>query len=460
MFINIITVIFSVLSFAFPACSQSFDLDSIRADSLPAAEVPAVNGGAAVIAPAEPKEWTIMVYASVKDSLGGDQIQNLMALKRTGTTDRVNIVAESGFTFAVPGEEISTPTLRMLLTKSTSYSSLDSDTLSIEQSVDMGDWRRVAAFIAWAKTSYPAKRYVFVPFGHGNGFFDYKKNPKAEKSTLSDKQTHNYVTVPEFGRVLKETGRVDVLLYLSCLMQTAEAAYEVKDYVDVIVGSEELMSSIGYDMGLLAETLDSRPGVSSAELGSIMAKSYVDRVRAHPDKISGGQASVIFAPKLGEFSTRLDGWVKAALELKDEAAAVKARKEAARFDIFGITTVSTNTAQISLGSISGDLYDFVGIYTRNLPQDTPAQLLARRKGLELMEFISNEMLAGFYYTGTTRLGLDFARTHGISIHLPPARPLFASYQELEANTENSYSDFAFAKDGSWKQFMDWLYSIK
>jgi len=457
---KIIFTFLSVVSFSLPSFSQSFGLDSLRSPGLPAAEIPAVSGAAAVT-PAAPKEWTIMVYASVKDELGGGQIQNLMALKRTGTTDRINIVAESGFTFNAPApQEISTPTLRMLLTKGTAPASLDTDTLSVEQNVDMGDWRRVAAFIAWAKTNYPAKRYVFIPFGHGNGFFDSAKQPKNEKSTLLDKQTHNYVTVPEFGKVLRETGKVDVLLYLSCLMQTAEAAYEIKDYADVIVGSEELMSSIGYDMALLAETLDSNPGISSSELGNLMAKSYVDRVKAHPEAISGGHASVILAPRLSELSARLDGWVKAALEVKDVAAAVKARNEAVRFDIFAQTTVKPNDpAQIARESLSADLYDFIRVYTQALPQDTPARLLARQKGQELMDFISNGLFSGFYYTGTTRLGYDFARTNGLSIHLAPAQVSF-SYQSYQNYVASPDAELAFGRDGNWKTFLQWLYQVK
>lgn len=458
---NTVFALFTAVCFSLPSFAQSFDLDSLRRVNLPAAEVPASGEAAAVLTPAEPKEWTIMVYASVKDELGAEQIKNLMALKRTGTTDRMNIVAESGFTFNAPTpQEISTPTLRMLLTKSTSYASLDTDVLSTEQNVDQGDWRRVAAFIAWAKTNYPAKRYVFVPFGHGNGFLDVMKKPKDEKSTLLDKQTHNYVTVPEFGRVLRETGKVDVLLYLSCLMQTAEAAYEVKDYADVIVGSEELMSSIGYDLALLAETLDANPGISSSGLGNLMAKSYVDRVKAHPEAISGGHASVILAPRLSELSARLDGWVKAVMEVKDAPAALKARNEVARFDIFAQTTLIPNDpAQISGESLSGDLYDFVRIYTQNVPRDTPAQLLAAQRGQELMDFISNGLFSGFYYTGTTSLGYDFARTRGIAIHLAPARVSF-SYQVYQNNVATPDADLAFARDGNWKTFLEWLYSVK
>ncbi len=397
-----------------------------------------------------------MLYASAKDALGRNQVSNLMALKKTGTTDRVNIVAESGLTLNFQGA-ISTPTLRMVLSRGTDNATLDSDIVSMENNVDMGDWRKAAAFIKWAKTNYPAKRYVFIPFGHGNGFLDHPRPPS--KSTLLDKQTGNYVTIPEFGRIFKETGRVDVLLYLSCLMQTAEAAYEIKDYTDVIVGSEDLMSSIGYDMDLLASTLDSDPGIGNTELAVLMSRSYINNVKAHPKEISGAGSSVILTSRLGEFSSRLDAWVDAVMAIKDKDAAVKARDGAVRFDINGRRPGPAGFAAVSGASPSADLYDFIGIYTESLQQDTPERLLARQRGEELMAFLSAGLFADFDHTGVTTLGYDFSRTHGLAIHVPPVVRDY-SYQDYQAWSIVKDADLAFARDGKWKTFLDWLYSVK
>lgn len=445
--------VFSVISFSLPSFSQQFSLDSIRFDGLPAVEaaIPVAAPSAAV----QPKEWTLIVYASVKDKLGTSQIRHLLDLKKVGTTDRLNIVVESGHTFADAEGNLSTPTLRMLLSKSSSPATLDADTISVEHNVDMGDWRRAASFIKWAKANYPARRYALILFGHGNGFLDdLKKN----KGTISDKQTGNYMTIPEFGLLMKEGGKVDALLMLSCLMQTAEVAWEVKDYTDVIVGSEDSLWSFGFDQALLARTLDSDPGISSEKLGDMMAASYVSRVDLF--KYPGGHASVIRTARLGEFSAVLDTWVDAALAAGEVAAARKARASVLRFDIAGLTFGGVPPAEAERLSISGDLYDFVRIYTENLPRETPAQLLARRRGLELMDFISNDLLAGFYQTGKTATGADMAASHGLAIHIPPMKVPFGSFQALETHLETKYEDLAFARAGKWKLFMDWLYSMK
>lgn len=473
MFKSFVIAAFSFFAFTIPSFSQSFGLDSVRTVDLPAAAVPA----AAVSGPAQPKDWTIIFYATTKDALRYSFVQSLLELKSVGATSKVNIAIEGTFPVESAEGVISTPTVRMGMGGAWDYATLESvaknaitkdkmisesvltafsgDIVSRELKADSGDWKRVAAFARWAKTAYPARRYAFVIFGHGNGIFDAKKT--SQKGTLMDVETKDYVTLPEMRAMMANIGRVDAFIMTSCIMQMGEVAWQIKDYTDVVVGSSELMWSSGYDMAGLVAELQSDPSISARQLGADVAKGYVDRVKAN--QLPGGHASVILTSRLPEFGGKLDAWVDAELALNDKTAINKGIAAVSRFDIFGVT-LATSAAVASGVSISGDLYDFVSIVTENTPQDTPAQQLARQRGRELMNFISNGLIYKYYYTGVSNTGYDFGRSHGVSLHVPPVKLIGGTWDEFSKYLETDYWSLPFANETKWGAFLNWMYGRK
>ncbi|MCK5582559.1 MAG: hypothetical protein KAI33_02155, partial [Elusimicrobiales bacterium] len=336
------------------------------------------------------------------------------------------------------------------------FKPFEDDIVERKKNEDMGDWKNIANFTKWAKTNYPAKRYAFIIYGHGNGFFDKKKQEQPDKGISLDMQTGNYVTLPEFTSLMKETGKVDLLIMQSCLMQMAEVVYQVKNYVDVAVGSSELMWSVGYDFEMMLKTLNSNPNISSEVLGRLLADSYIERTKAY--KLSG-HASVISTAKFPDFVNKLNDWVDAIIAANNKKSVKKGIKKVIRFDLFGMTS-SILSPLAGKVSMSGDLYDFVDIVTKNLPQDLPKHRRARQKGLELMDYISNELVYSYNYTGKSNTGYDFSRAHGISIHLPPVQMILGSMEAFEKHFETLYWDLPFARESKWSDFLNWIYKRK
>ena len=431
------------------------------------------------------KEWTVMYYSTTKDKLRYSLVWQLLEMKKIGSTDRVNVVVEAAVPVKSADGGISTPTVRMALGKAAPAAEIDkyiklvlsssqgpidaallkpfaADIVKSENSVDTGDWRRVAAFGRWAKAEYPAKRYAFVIYGHGNGFFDAKKSVGKSatpgKGTLLDTDTGNYVTTPELSQLMAGIGKVDILVMQSCIMQMAEVAYQIKDYADVIVGSSELMWSVGYDMGGMVKTLNANPGIFSRDLGASLADGYVQRVRDY--KLPGGHASVLLTAKFPAFAEKLNAWVDAVTALNDKDIFLPGMHDAARFDIFAITVVSTQTLAASRLSLSGDLYDFISIVNESLPQDKPESLPARQRGTELMDFIAHELVYIYAYAGKSNTGFNFSRAHGLSIHIPPEILIGGNIEGFNALCETNYWDLYFAKETKWGAFLSWIYGRK
>ena len=473
------------------APSSGSALEQIGYDGGSAMAVPKPGKAAARTAPvnrakpaAKIKEWTVMYYSTTKDKLRYSLVWQLLEMKKTGSTDRVNIVVEAAFPVKSADGGISTPTVRMVMGKGAPAAAMDkyiqllmsvkggpidaallkpfaADIVKSENNVDTGDWRRVADFGRWAKAEYPAKRYAFVIYGHGSGFFDDKKPARKAtpaKGTLRDTDTGNYVTTPELSQIMAAIGKVDILAMQSCIMQMAEVAYQIKDYVDVVVGSSELMWSVGYDLGGMLETLNSNPGISSPDLGASLAAGYVQGVKDY--KLTGGHASALITAKLPAFTEKLNAWVDAVTALNDKKIFLPGIRETARFDIFGVTIVSTQTLVASRVSVSGDLYDFVRIVNEGLPQDKPESLPARLRGTELMSFIANELIYKYAYTGKSNTGVDFSRAHGLSIHIPPVILIGGNIDAFNALCETNYWDLPFAKETKWGPFLGWIYGRK
>ena len=478
---NVISALAFVFLFSFPAKAggqPGFGLDSINAADISGIVPTPVSGAApaAAVKPrsAQPKEWTVMFYSTTKDKLHSALMWQLLEMKKIGSTAKVNVVVQAAFPVKGFDGKISTPTVRMALGAAANSDELDkkieaffngggaidesllstfsADIVTRTNNTDTGNWRNVSDFTKWAKANYPARRYSFVIYGHGNGIFDQKKT---NKGTLIDTDTQNYVTLPEMRLMMAETGKVDIFVMTSCIMQMAEVAWQIKDYTDVVVGSSELMSAVGYDLNGMIATLNSNPGVSSAQLGTQLTDGYIERIKAF--KIPGGHASVILTSKLPAFADKLNAWVDAEMALKDTAAITSARNNVARFDIFGITTATTTVSLAQKFSISGDLYDFVSLMTAAQPQDTPERKLAAQKGRELMDFISKDLVYKYSYVGVSNTGFDYARAHGVSIHIAPIRILGATLADFEKNEETLYWDLPFTKETRWGGFLSWIY---
>lgn len=467
----------SVISFSLPSFAQSFSLDSVRAASLSAAEVP-VPPAAAVPAPAEPKEWTIIYYSTTKDKLKRSFLSQLVNMKIAGSNEKVNVLVEGSFPMLMSDGSVSTPTARIAIGAPAALQQLEQqldafitpegdikegflpaffgEVLSTEYNVDTGDWRRAAAFARWAKTNYPAKRYAFVLFGHGNGFFDPKKE---QKNTLLDTDTRNYVTIPEMRLLMQEAGRMDILIMQSCLMQMAEQLWQVKDHAEVVVGSSELMWSSGYDFPGMIRLLADRPGIPAAELGAMLARSYVEKVKKGG---KSGHASVIPTAALPGFAEKINAWCGAVMALKDRKLLYPAIAQVARFDLFGITNVPEVTpeleAQAARISYSGDILDFVRLVNESVTGDSPEAAAARSRGTELMEYITGTLVSTYAYHGKNAAGYDYSRAGGISAHFPQQAFLSTPQAGTRSRAlETIYWDIPFARQTRWGDFLHWLY---
>ncbi|MHB0996933.1 MAG: clostripain-related cysteine peptidase [Elusimicrobiales bacterium] len=431
------------------AAAQGFDLNRVAAGEVKAVEIEAPAG--------EPEragaEWTMMVFMNAKNNLDDSLLygisgkwaqKDIKEMQKVGSTDKVNVLLEYGM--SGQGSK------RVMITK-------DGETLfSADPNGDMGDYRRVIDFVKWAKTNYPAKRYMLVLWNHGLGWIDpvmhspMDGSVPTQKGILFDDETKNYVRTKQLGEILRQAGYVDVVVQNACLQQMAEVLYEMKDGAGLFIGSEETMLAYGFEYTKLLKFMNAEPAAPLTRIGEFFIEWEKDFF-AHGAPIVGpvtmplsaiaATMSAVNPRPLGDLPAYMDAFAKAAMKNNEHEAAKYAIENAVRFS--SLDPKNDKTKQIAPYV---DLYDFAKTFSMVSGFET-AQAAER-----LMKFIKSKLVmnnVGLNKDGIN--GYDYTKVGGIAIgmtmkakKLPPA---------LGGLYETKYGDLSLSQASQWDEFVAW-----
>src|SRR5215510_7905000 len=109
------------------------------------------------------KQWTVMVYLAGDNNLDAASLADLAEMKKVGSTDEVDVVAELDRQGAGIG------TKRYHLQKGTP---LAKDAVEDLGETDTGDPAVLKSFLMWGIKNYPAEKYLVVLWNHGAGWDD------------------------------------------------------------------------------------------------------------------------------------------------------------------------------------------------------------------------------------------------------------------------------------------------
>jgi hypothetical protein len=93
----------------------------------------------------------------------------------------------------------------------------------------MGNGTILSNFIIKSVKLYPAKHYALIIADHGYGFV----------GVSFDDTDHDELSLTELKKSLSKSGmKIDLLIFDACLMSMIEVAYQLREYVNVMVASE------------------------------------------------------------------------------------------------------------------------------------------------------------------------------------------------------------------------------
>ncbi|HAH31481.1 MAG TPA: hypothetical protein DCL44_04100 [Elusimicrobia bacterium] len=408
----------SLVSCAF-ALDGNITFDQTGSVSQMVSRLKAANPGAEIIPlpqvqAAASKEWTVMVYVNAKNNLEEYGLKDVNEMEMVGSDANVNVVAElgriAGYSTA-DGDWKSTR--RYLVQKDANLSAITSPVVMEIAKTDMGDWNHLVEFTKWAMSNYPARHYALVVWNHGSGW-NKDVTFESEKGISYDDESRNHITTPQLRQAMEQIGKIDILSMDACLMQMVEVGYEVKNYAEYIVASEETEPGDGYTYNTWLGPLAAKPGMSSAELSIAMVNSYGDHYQSVNQ---GATQSAIKTAALDKFTVLINDWAAEVMKAGELANAKSARSKAQAFYY----------------ASNKDVYHFV-----KLVDDAAASQAVVAKGKTLLGFIKSDVVIS-----NRAIGAKYANATGLAIYIPTAYT--ASYDVLK-----------WAADSNWDDFIKWM----
>jgi hypothetical protein len=129
---------------------------------------------------------------------------------------------------------------------------------------NMGSATTLKNFVTWGTSTYKAKHYALVMWGHGDGY-----------QVSYDDATANGISGIELNSVLTGVAaKVELVGTDACLMSTTEFAAQIADRASVFVGSQELEPGTGWNYTPVIQDLKANPAMTAAQLGSSLVTRY------------------------------------------------------------------------------------------------------------------------------------------------------------------------------------------
>ena len=373
-------------------------------------------------------EWTVMVYLDADNNLESAGINDINEMEMVGSSSDVNIVVQvdripysvlaannEGYLDDISNNDWTT-TRRYYITQDFDSIQINSLLISDLGELNMGDPQTLIDFASWTVANYPAKKYLLVIWNHGGGFKSLTYN--AKDIAWDDTSGGDRITMPELeyaiSAISAQMGKnIDIVGMDACLMAMTEVAYQIKDYADILVASEENEPGDGWPYDTILSQLVVNPTMSSEQLARTIVDKYID-----------------FYPSYEVTQSAIDLSYMDTLDLAAQlsALALAIMSDTLTPSINYINAANSSQNYDDLDFI--DLYDFcseVLIYSNNIDVRNIASIIQQTLNFTVIESAYN--------------GPELSDSKGLSIYFP-----YAAYNDYYDNT-------SFAQDTFWDEML-------
>jgi hypothetical protein len=357
----------------------------------------------------------VAVWVAGDNNLDSFGSKDLAELKKVGSSDQVAVVAQ----FDRAGAQ--QHTRRYLLHSATT---LEEDALDDLGETDTGDPAVAIDFFTWAFEQWPSERVLAVIWNHGSGIDETDIYARARGSDLPrgrvrsiaasayrralfsttvdeavavaaeggvrgiayDDAARDFLDNKELKRVLAEVTkkarrRIDILGFDACLMNMVEVAYELKESVDFIVGSEETEPGNGWPYEAQLKTLAASPNAPAKEVAPKLVANYRDSYKGSGESVT---QSAVDVSRVEDVATATKALAAASIPLLADpvgfAHISRAAKNTQRFEMKDFADFGDLSKRLGDGASSVELGDAAQAVQEALFGSSPFVIASEAEG--------------------------------------------------------------------------------
>lgn len=369
---------------------------------------PIVQQDSSTVQQVSTKPWTFAVYIAGDNDLSNYADLNIQQMAQAGGTNaNVNVVVLL---------DQNRQNSRYLEVRADSL--VDVTPASVSGSnLDTGTPQTFVDFMQFIATAYPADHYAVVLWDHGSGWL------ALETDDVSGSYWNMADLEDALGRGLQSLGRqqYDVLIFDACMMAQYEVAYQIAEYVEVLVASEEVVPGAGTPYHLYLATLVNNGSATASDFASAVVQGY-GSFYSSVSLVDGSSmdytmsAIRLDAPSFDTLTSSIDAFATAVLHVGS-----------------GYASTIQDARDSSLSYHYPDFRDLGDFATRI--RDSVPDTTVQNSAQALLNALSDPALK----LGETHSSGDMSASSGLSVYLPAGTTYSAAYDLLDIKNSSWYA---------------------
>ncbi len=289
--------------------------------------------------------------------------------------------------------------------------------------VNMGDPNSLQDFIEYIMLNYSADYYLLDIWNHGGGWrgeTDENTNDIRKAIAWDDESNGDTLYMHEVQTAIKNAlqtvgkSKLDIIYMDACLMQMAEVGYEMRNYVNYLVASEETVPGNGGDYTDILTKYKELDTHSPYLFSKAIVKSYREQYYATSD-------TTLSAVDLRKFSSLMNAIDLFADDLVKQSGST-------------IKSIRSKTKDFAYPD-QADLYHFAKLCSEQISDVHGAK--------EVMDAIDGLMVKEYHQ------GSSMADCHGMAIYFP------GTPDKVDSSYWDSEYDIEFDDNSKWTDFIKW-----
>ena len=417
------------------------------------------------------KEWTVMVYMSADNNLSEECVWSLKEIMRAGQNDKVGIMVQldpsatriqrfdlsANRTPRRPQKAATKPSSMLArLSKETGRSVRSLDSILRVREDTMASVKALKEFIIASKEAHPAKRYLLVLSGHGQGSIgrsflqdDFPDPARRLRSGKRLRRGTEALTMQGVRNAILSTDRVDVVGMDACGLGMAEAGFQLREATDFMVASEGFEMNTGWPYFEVLTSLYAKPDMKPEDVATMIVDVHT---AYYAEFLMAGVSTDISACRLDrssdlarevrQLARKLMAQLPSDIGLPRDRGFVRDRRVFVEDLVLSQRAIADAVILAHWRSQSyrferhTDLYDFCDLLERGC--DDQGIIEACRK---VKNAIRGENAGEGYVLKSCHTGSAYQHSNGVAVYFP------------WADVDPAYNSLAFSERAAWGQFL-------